>query len=234
MAQEFFIQRPSVTPTIYAYELVGVNSHKGYIKVGYTDRDVETRVKEQLHTSGIEYKILLKESAMRFDGTCFTDHEIHTALKRKGFLQLNQGLDKNEWFNCTTRDVISAINYVRDGISTEENRTLTFKMRPEQTRAVQKTIEFFDKAKADEPEKAPKFLWNAKMRFGKTFASYQLAKKLNFKRVLVLTFKPAVESAWREDLVSHVDFEGWQFVSNKDAHDNKINIDTQFASADKT
>lgn len=234
MAQEFFTQRPAVTPTIYAYELVGVNSHKGYIKVGYTDRDVETRVKEQLHTSGIEYKILLKESAMRSDGTCFTDHEIHTALKRKGFLQLNQGLDKNEWFNCTIKDVISAINYVRDGISTEKNRTLTFKMRPEQTRAVQKTIEFFDKAKADEPEKAPKFLWNAKMRFGKTFASYQLAKKLNFKRVLVLTFKPAVESAWREDLQTHVDFEGWQFVSNKDAHDNKINIDVQFASADKT
>lgn len=234
MPQEFFTQRPAVAPTIYAYELVGVNSHKGYIKVGYTDRDVETRVKEQLHTSGIEYKILLKESAMRSDGTCFTDHEIHTALKRKGFLQLNQGLDKNEWFNCTACDVISAINYVRDGISTEENRTLTFKMRPEQTRAVQKTIEFFDKAKADEPEKAPKFLWNAKMRFGKTFAAYQLAKKKNFKRVLVLTFKPAVESAWREDLVSHVDFEGWQFVSNKDAHDNKINIDTQFASADKS
>ncbi len=234
MAQEFFIARPAVTPTIYAYELVGVNSHKGYIKVGYTDRDVETRVKEQLHTSGIEYKILLKESAMRSDGTCFTDHEIHTALKRKGFLQLNQGLDKNEWFNCTIKDVISAVNYVRDGISTEENRTLTFKMRPEQTRAVQKTIEFFDKAKEDEPEKAPKFLWNAKMRFGKTFASYQLAKKLDLKRVLVLTFRPAVESAWREDLVSHVDFEGWQFVSNKDAHDNKINIDTQFMAADKS
>ena len=234
MAQEFFIQRPAVNPTIYAYGLVGVASHKGYIKIGYTDRDVETRVKEQLHTSGIEYKILLKESAMRSDGTCFTDHEIHTALKRKGFSQLNQGLDKNEWFNCTIKDVISAINYVRDGINSEENRTLTFKMRPEQTRAVQKTVEFFDKAKADEPEKAPKFLWNAKMRFGKTFASYQLAKKMDFKRVLVLTFKPAVESAWREDLVSHVDFEGWQFVSNKDAHDNKINIDMQFASADKS
>ena len=138
MIQEFFIQRPAVTPTIYAYELVGVNSHKGYIKVGYTDRDVETRVKEQLHTSGIEYKILLKESAMRSDGTCFTDHEIHKILKRKGFLQLNQGIDKNEWFNCTIKDVISVINYVRDGIETQENRTLTFKMRPEQTRAVQK------------------------------------------------------------------------------------------------
>lgn len=63
------------------------------------------------------------------------------------------------------------------------------------------------------------------MRFGKTFASYQLARKMGLKRVLVLTFKPAVESAWREDLISHVDFEGWQFVSNKDAHNNNVNMD---------
>ena len=53
MAQEFFQQRPDVTPTIYAYELVGVTSHKGYLKVGYTERDVETRVAEQMHTSAV-------------------------------------------------------------------------------------------------------------------------------------------------------------------------------------
>jgi hypothetical protein len=52
------------------------------------------------------------------------------------------------------------------------------------------------------------------MRFGKTFASYQLAKQMNWKKVLVLTFKPAVQSAWEEDLKTHVDFEGWQFISN--------------------
>ena len=51
------------------------------------------------------------------------------------------------------------------------------------------------------------------MRFGKTFTTYELAKKMGWKRVLVLTFKPAVENAWREDLESHIDFEGWQFVS---------------------
>ena len=234
MPQEFFIQRPQVTPTIYAYEFVGVESHKNYIKVGFTDRTAEERIKEQLHTSAIPYRILLKESAMRTDGTCFTDHDIHTVLRRKGFRQLNEGEDKNEWFRCSVKDVQSAILEVREGIYSEENRTATFKMRPEQTVAVQKTMEFFGKAKKDEPDKAPKFLWNAKMRFGKTFASYQLARKMGFKRVLVLTFKPAVESAWREDLVSHVDFEGWQFISNKDAHDNKINIDTQFACADKS
>lgn len=234
MPQEFFIQRPAVTPTIYAYELIGVNTHKGYIKIGYTARLVATRVKEQLHTSGVEYRILLKETAMRPDGTCFTDKDIHAVLRRKGFRQLNEGEDRNEWFYCTVKDVESAIIEVRDGIYSEENRNKNFEMRPEQSVAVEKTIEFFNKAKKEEPNKAPKFLWNAKMRFGKTFASYKLAQEMGLKRVLVLTFKPAVESAWREDLTTHVDFEGWQFVSNKDARDEKVNIDVQFDNADKS
>ena len=37
----------------------------------------------------------------------------------------------------------------------------------------------------------------------------------------------------REDLVSHVDFDGWQFISNKDAHNQAINIDQQYAKANK-
>lgn len=234
MPQEFFVQRPQVTPTIYAYSLEGVASHDGYIKIGYTDRDVETRVREQLHTSGIAYKILLKESAMRSDGSCFRDTDVHTILRRKGFRQYKEGEDRNEWFACSRNDVLSAILELRDGIISEENRTLNFKMRPEQTVAVQKAMAYFASAKRDEPNKSPKFLWNAKMRFGKTFATYQLARKMGLKRVLVLTFKPAVESAWRDDLVSHVDFEGWQFVSNKDAHDLSVNIDTQFSLCDKT
>src|SRR5699024_1941928 len=45
----------------------------------------------------------------------------------------------------------------------------------------------------------------------KTFTSYQLAKEMRAKRVLVVTFKPAVQDAWHEDLASHVDFEGWQY-----------------------
>jgi hypothetical protein len=106
-------------------------------------------------------------------------------------------------------------------------------MRPEQSAAVENTIRYFKSAKRDEPERIPKFLWNAKMRFGKTFAAYQLAKRMGFKRILVLTFKPAVESAWRDDLASHVDFDGWQFISNKDAHGTGINIDDQYNKAAK-
>jgi hypothetical protein len=59
----------------------------------------------------------------------------------------------------------------------------------------------------------PRFLWNAKMRFGKTFTTYQLAKRLGAKRLLVVTFKPAVEDAWQTDLEHHADFGGWQYLS---------------------
>ena len=231
--QEFFIQRPSVTPTIYVYKLVGVATHEGYVKVGYTERDVEQRIYEQMHTSGVEYKILYQESAMREDGSCFMDHDVHDILKRKGFKQMNAGADRNEWFRCTVSDVKAAVRELKTGIRLEGKRTATFGMRPEQAAAVKRTIAYFTQAKFDEPGRAPKFLWNAKMRFGKTFASYELAKKMGLKRILVLTFKPAVESAWREDLMTHVDFDGWQFISNKDAHNQSINIDQQYAAADK-
>ena len=61
------------------------------------------------------------------------------------------------------------------------------------------------------------------MRFGKTFTTYQLARKLGAKRVLVVTFKPAVEDAWQTDLESHVDFDGWQYLSrNSDLDPTQI------------
>ena len=232
---EFFIQRPAVVPTIYAYTLPGVTSHEGYIKVGYTDReDVHKRIGEQIpHESGLKYNLLFTESAMRPDGTCFLDTDVHAVLKRKGYSTLWEGEDRNEWFKCSEDAVKAAIIAVRDETDNVEERTETFPMRPEQYRAVEKTSEYYDRMNQEEPGRIPKFLWNAKMRFGKTFASYQLAKKRGMKRVLVLTFKPAVEDAWREDLMRHVDFEGWQFVSNKDAKNNNLNIDAEFERADK-
>lgn len=230
--QEFFAQRPPVTPTIYAYQLEGVVSHKGYLKVGYTERDAETRVAEQLRTSAVPYRIVLREPAMRPDGSCFTDHDVHAVLRRKGYPQLDTGADRNEWFLCSAEAVKAAVIAVRSGTSNEENRTQTFAMRPEQAAAVERTAGYFRRAGQEDPDRPPKFLWNAKMRFGKTFAAYQLCRRMGFSRILILTFKPAVESAWMEDLNSHVDFQGWQFVSNKDAHNQKINMDQAFLAAD--
>jgi len=206
--KEFFPPRPNTNPTIYAYELVGVATHRGWLKIGYTDRDAQTRIKEQLGTVAIQYKIVFEGSAMKQDGSSFTDHDIHRHLREQGFKN-----PEGEWFVCSLNDLRKAIWEIKTGERTEANRTLTFGMRPEQKEAVNKSIAYFRSFRKANPDKTPHFLWNAKMRFGKTFACYQLAKQMGWKKVLVLTFKPAVQSAWEEDLLTHVDFDGWQFIS---------------------
>ena len=230
---DFFPQRPDAHPTVYAYEFVDVVSHQGYIKVGYTERDVDTRIKEQLHTAAIRYRLLGYWSAMKNDGSCFTDHDVHTVLKKKGCRQLNEGEDRNEWFKCNLDDIKAAIIAIQTDTENLENRTQTFAMRPEQKLAVEMTMRYFKSAYEEGSEQVPKFLWNAKMRFGKTFASYQLAKKMGFQRVLILTFKPAVQTAWHEDLLTHTDFEGWQFITRSSASGG-LSTDVQFQNADKS
>lgn len=206
--KEFFPTRPLANPTIYAYELVGLSTHKGLLKIGYTYRDAQKRVKEQLGTAAITYKIVFEESAMKRDGSSFTDFDIHRYLRQHGFAN-----PEGEWFKCNLNDLRKAIWEIKTGERTDANRTEIFGMRPEQEEAVNKSIAYFKSYKKENPNHTPHFLWNAKMRFGKTFASYQLAKKMGWTKILVLTFKPAVQSAWHDDLMTHVDFEGWQFIS---------------------
>lgn len=51
------------------------------------------------------------------------------------------------------------------------------------------------------------------------------------KKVLILTFKPAVQTAWHDDLMGHMDFEGWQFITRPQSI-GEPNIDEQYACAD--
>ena len=212
MKKEFFPPRPAVSPTIYAYELPGIPYKKGMLKIGQTIRAGEVRIDEQTKTAGVKYRIVFEESAMKNDGTSFTDTSIHNILRRNGIKN-----PEGEWFVCTVDDLRNAIHEIKTGERIEQNRVYDFKMRPEQIEAVEKTKAYFESFKS-EPEnkgKTPHFLWNAKMRFGKTFTAYQLAKQMKWKKVLVLTFKPAVQSAWEEDLRTHIDFDGWQFISRE-------------------
>lgn len=209
--KDFFPPRPSTNPTIYAYELPGIPYKEGLLKIGQSKRPNEVRIDEQTKTAAIKYNIVFEESAMKRDGSSFTDHDIHRHLRKKGFLN-----PEGEWFKCSLNDLRKAIWEIKTGERSEENRVLTFGMRPEQEEAVNKSAAYFKSFKKENKNRTPHFLWNAKMRFGKTFASYQLAKTMGWKKILVLTFKPAVEDAWKEDLLSHVDFEGWQFYSNNE------------------
>ncbi len=205
---ELFPEKPDVNPRIYAYSIED-NPHEGMLKVGQTIREVKKRVSEQLKTAAIKnYTIQIDETAITAEGKTFSDHDVRRALVKKGFAN-----PEGEWMSCSKEEVLTVINELRSGKKVTGSHHLTFPMREEQFEAVNRTHKYFHSIWEENIHATPRFLWNAKMRFGKTFASYQLAKKLGAKRVLVVTFKPAVADAWQSDLQDHVDFEGWQYLS---------------------
>lgn len=210
-----------MTNRIYAYTVVGKDDIEwertvgqtrrtgiGQIKVGETTlSSARRRIKQQLGTAyprleGVS--ILIDDVAVRDDGTEFRDFDVHKALVAAGVKR------DQEWFEAELDEVRAAIATVRTRREYDARRTETWGMRPEQQQAVEVTAAYFREHAGD--TKPPKFLWNAKMRFGKTFTTYQLAREMDWTRVLVLTFKPAVQSAWRDDLISHVNFRGWHFI----------------------
>jgi hypothetical protein len=212
--EEILAPKPKAQPRIYAYSIDDV-AHRGLLKVGQTARDVKQRVAEQVRTAAINnYTIVVDEAAERDDGTIFSDHDVRAALVRKGFDNTEL-----EWMRCAVKDVKSVLTELRTGQRFTGTHHQTFPMRREQGEAVKVTHAYFLSRWAEDMHAVPRFLWNAKMRFGKTFTAYQLARRLGAKRVLVVTFKPAVEDAWQTDLESHVDFDGWQYLSKSSGGD---------------
>ncbi|MDG1938429.1 MAG: GIY-YIG nuclease family protein, partial [Pseudomonadales bacterium] len=208
---------------IYIYTTPNANKD-GIIKIGDAS-DVEKRIKEQLNTASsfqqdsLEYTLLYQTKAIKEDGTPFRDHEIHAILEYKGYPRRkitkdNQVLKSStEWFEVDVEKVIHLIEQFKAGKKQEEiqiERFQDFPMRPEQLDAVNRSKTFLSQKKA--PGETLEMLWNAKMRFGKTFTAYQLARSMSWTKVLVLTYKPAVEDAWKKDLEHHIDFKDYVFL----------------------
>ena len=194
-------------------------AYAGLIKVGQTTHpDVNVRIRESQGQMRQSYTLQVDVLAERKDGTTFRDTELRQRLVDKGFENVVVK-GSREWMRCSHEDVKTAIVELQDGLQLTGTHHETFSMRDEQRDAVNKTHGYFHSIWKEDMHAVPRFLWNAKMRYGKTFATYQLAKKLKAKRILVVTFKPAVEDAWQTDLESHVDFDGWQYLSRNSDRD---------------
>lgn len=196
-------------PTIYAYS---DTRYPDCLKIGYTTRHVAARMREHYPTKtpSQSHRVEGQWRAITQSGELFTDHAVHKKLIQMGIKR-----QAGEWFCCDVAAVENAIASIQKGRPLERERTQTFAMRPEQARAVAITANYFASQKQDNPSRPPRFLWNAKMRFGKTFAAYQLAKKMGWQKIFVMSYKTAVKNAWETDLIHHADFDGWQFITRE-------------------
>lgn len=211
------------TRRIYGYRF-NLAELAGRIKVGETRRAVKARVKEQISTAGLAdlVEIVFDQPAIDRDGRAFGDKDVHDVLKKMdGVNHLDTG-GGSEWFECDVASLERAYSSVVEQRRVGAGRTLDHRLREEQKDAINKTLTYITNEWNRDNAVAPRFLWNAKMRFGKTLAAYHLAKEIGAKRVLVLTFKPAVAEAWQTDLETQLSFEGWTFQSSANVAGNAV------------
>lgn len=202
-----------VTPQCYAYTTPGVPAHDGWTKIGFTERDVETRIKEQTHTVGIAHKTWWHYRAAYITEPfeTFTDKDFHAYLKKLGILRQNG----TEWFQIepdqAKHDFIDFTQNHGDLDKDKADPAIPYRLRDEQNMAVEQTMAYFHSHTNGE------FLWNAKPRFGKTLASYDLCKRLKAINVLIVTNRPAIANSWYSDYKTFLGPKsGYLFVSNVD------------------
>lgn len=198
-----------IFPMIYAYSTPQIADHNGWTKIGQTEKqDVTERIKQQTHTSDTLVKLEWKGNAVFDDGSGerFSDTDFHAYLRKIGV----ESKPKTEWFHIAGPDGKEKFNEFRENRGILENLdTVPYLLRQEQASAVAKTQAYVKSNPID-----GQFLWNAKPRFGKTLAVYDLCKQLNLKKVLIVTNRPAIANSWYSDYAKFMgDKSGFKFVS---------------------
>ncbi len=223
----------TVYPQIYAYILPELPENEGSQKIGYTEREnVETRIKEQAVNAArrLKYKTLWSAPAFFEDGEDFKDKIFHKFLIKKGIEhKIDLGL---EWFYFNgepfkSKDLFDLFRKEKFKALQNKSNKKEYTLRFEQEDAVNKAIAYFEKNEKGE------FLWNAKPRFGKTLASYDLAKRLKASKVLIVTNRPAIANSWFDDFEEFID--GYAFISETSSLNNRPTISrTQYTEIIKT
>ena len=199
-------------PMIYAYTTPEIKRHNGWTKIGYTEQDVDKRINQQTHTSDTIWHKEWQGLAAYDDGTgrSFKDTDFHAYLRKKNYKQDND--KNNEWFEISGVESKSEFYDFRSsgGILEQGSESaIKYTLRDEQSEAVTKALNYFN------AHKGGAFLWNAKPRFGKTLAAYELCKKLNAEKILIVTNRPAIANSWYDDYVRFLGLgSGYLFVSD--------------------
>ena len=215
-----------IYPQIYSYILPEIRQNDGSQKIGYTERkNVDERILEQVKTAAInlKYEKLWNAPAFYKGGEeDFKDTHFHEFLVKMG---VERRLDLGtEWFffNGEPHKSKELFDLFREkGFLALQNdkEKVNYTLRFEQEEAVTKALEYFKNNENGE------FLWNAKPRFGKTLASYDLAKRLEANKVLIVTNRPAIANSWFDDYDKFID--GYAFISETSSLSNKATLTRQ-------
>lgn len=227
-------QAYKITPTfshgvIYVYSIPD-DSHKGRLKIGSAtvlgtsqeeiEKAAHARIRQQTKTADVRYHLEYATLAKTNDGKYLSDYTVHNVLKRSGYERISENVKNShsEWFQVDKPTALNAIRAAKEGraaLNSDEKLNdivQHFDFRPNQLDAIEKTTKAINKGRKH-------YLWNAKMRFGKTSTAMEVAKVNDFKKVLIVTHRPSVSVDWYEDFRKVFEGTNYQY-SSKDYGEN--------------
>ena len=206
-----------INPQCYAFTTPDVPKLAGWLKIGYTERDVEERINEITRTAHISHKTEWHYQARFLTDPCktFMDHDFHAYLAKLG-VKREKG---TEWFEVEPDRAKKYYFDFLDNHGTMINDkpfVVPYKLRKEQEDAAEKAQKYFESTKNGE------FLFNCKPRFGKSLTSYDLCRRMNAAKVLIVTNRPVIANSWYQDYETFFGPQsGYAFISTNDGVKDK-------------
>lgn len=212
----------TITQSRLLYVLsINDRKHQGLLKIGevFVDNEIaDSHSSQELgkavravldarpYMQGVSYHIEYVECTTYKQNTkCYKADDVYRTLRAMDILSktlgkykdpiTNQTEDADIWFACETSDIQKAISKIKQDKGAGHG---AIKFRPEQEKAIHDTVEYFQKEFKD-PSKGKHYLWNAKMRFGKTLSGLEVAKRCGYRSTLIITHRPVVDKGWHDD-----------------------------------
>lgn len=244
-------EAPFKLKLVYVFR-INDEAHRGCLKVGDTflsedavdplklvpnskplNKAARERIDTYTATAGVAYELLYTELNFCLHGgyiTSFNDGEVHSVLKRSGIkvkvFKTEGGTKSREWFVTDLETVKRAISAAKEGRKSLYANEITAEQSPiqfrdEQREAIDKTIRRF--------RTNNQYLWNAKMRFGKTLCALEVVKRMDFRRTLILTHRPVVNDGWFDDFQKiFYDSDHFQYGSKNGKGETFESLERQF------
>lgn len=214
--------RYTITQSRLLYVLsINDRKHQGLLKIGevFVDNDIANSPNRQElgkavravldarpYMQGVSYHIEYVEcTTYDQDSKCYKADDVYRTLHAMDIPSKTLGKykdpttgqteDADIWFACTIFDIHDVISKIKQGKGAGYG---AIKFRPEQEKAIHDTVEYFQKEFKD-PNKGKHYLWNAKMRFGKTLSGLEVAKRCGYRSTLIITHRPVVDKGWHDD-----------------------------------
>ncbi|NYF16501.1 type II restriction enzyme [Microbacterium sp. AK009] len=208
-----------VVPYIYSWKTPDIPKYDGWEKIGYTEQEsAEKRIAQQGSQLGItRIKVWAYRAAfITEEGGTFRDSDFHAFLKQQGIereYDPTRTPSRTEWHKFAGAPKPSQqyfFDFASKSFTTPLGPTQDeYTLRPEQKQAVAQALDAFGHRGASE------VLWNAKPRFGKTLTTYDLMVKMDVKRALIVTNRPAIANSWFDDYQRFIGHRTtYQFVSD--------------------